>query len=97
MKQLIMKGSAFSLILGLVVFPLLAQQVQVKKDSVEKVNINTGTLEDLQKLPGVGAKIAQRIIDFRKLNGNFKKVEELLKVQGIGEKVFAKMKDMLAI
>jgi competence protein ComEA len=102
MKHIINKGTAVALILGLFVFPLLtqqllAQQPLAKKAPADKININTGTLEELQKLPGVGPKVAQRIIDFRKENGNFKKAEELMKVRGIGEKTFAKMKDMLTV
>ena len=97
MRQIINKGLAVSLILTLFVFPLLAQQSQAKKAPVGKININTATLEELQKLPRVGPKVAQRIIDFRKQNGNFTKIEELMKVRGIGEKTFAQMKDMLTV
>ena len=97
MKELIFKGLAFSLILGLFVFPLLAQQAQTGKSTAEKINLNTATLEELQKLPRIGAKVAQRIIDYRKQNGNFKKIEEIMKVRGIGEKTFARMKDLLTV
>lgn len=97
MRQIINRGLVVSLILTLFVFPLLAQQTQAKKAPADKVNINTATLEELQKLPRVGPKVAQRIIDFRTKNGNFKKVEELMKVRGIGEKTFAQMKDMLTV
>lgn len=51
-----------------------------------KVNLNKCDAEDLEKLPGIGEKTAQKILDYRKRNGNFKSVEELLEVQGIGEK-----------
>jgi competence protein ComEA len=103
MNNIIAKGAALGLILGLAVFPLLAQQAQqtqpaqTGKPAVEKVNINTATLEELQKLPQVGPKVAQRILDYRKQNGNCKRIEDILKVRGIGEMTFAKMKDMLAV
>lgn len=62
-----------------------------------KVNINTATLSDLESLPRIGPKVAQRIVDFRTKNGNFKRIEELMKVQGIGEKVFEQLKDRVTI
>jgi competence protein ComEA len=97
MKRFITNGLALGLILGLFVVPLLAQQAQTAKPATEKININTATLDELQKLPSVGPKIAQRIIDYRKQNGNFKKTEEIMKVNGIGEKIFARMKDMITV
>jgi len=61
------------------------------------VNINTATQEQLETLPGLGAKVAQRIIDYRQKNGNFKKVEDLMNVKGIGEKSFLKLEPMLTV
>jgi len=67
------------------------------KAKTEKININTASLTELQKLPRVGEKVAQRIIDFRKEHGPFNKIEELMKVQGIGEKTFNDLKDLITV
>lgn len=63
----------------------------------KKININTASLTELQELPRIGEKTAQKIIDFRKEHGNFKKIEEIMKVKGIGEKVFAQLKDLITV
>jgi comEA protein len=62
-----------------------------------KININTAPASELESLPRIGPKVAQRIIDFRTKNGDFKKVEEIMKVQGIGEKIFAQIKDLITV
>jgi competence protein ComEA len=61
------------------------------------ININTAGVEKLVKLPRVGPKIAQRIIDYREKNGKFKKLEDLMKVSGIGEKTFKGFEDMIKL
>ncbi len=62
-----------------------------------KVNINSAGLNELQKLPRIGPKLAQRILDYRKEHGPFKRPEDLLKVKGIGEKMFLGFKDQLTV
>lgn len=61
------------------------------------VNLNTATEAQLESLPGIGAKGAQRILDFRQKNGGFKKIEDLMNVKGIGEKNFLKLKPYITV
>jgi competence protein ComEA len=61
------------------------------------VNINTASVSDIEALPGIGAKTAARIVEYRQKNGPFKKVEELMNVRGIGEKNFLKLKPQLTV
>jgi competence protein ComEA len=61
------------------------------------VNINTASASDLEALPGIGAKTAARIIEYRQKNGPFKKIEELMNVRGVGEKNFLKLKPQIAV
>jgi competence protein ComEA len=60
------------------------------------VNLNTATIEQLTTLPGIGAKVAERILEYRTKNGGFKKIEELMNVRGIGEKSFLKLKPLVS-
>jgi competence protein ComEA len=61
------------------------------------VNINTAPAADIERLPGIGAKTAARIVEYREKNGPFKKVEDLMNVRGIGEKNFLKLKPQLTV
>lgn len=67
------------------------------KPAVAVVNINTATTTELQTLPGIGASVATRILDYRQKNGGFKKVEDLMNVRGIGEKTFLKLKPLITL
>jgi len=60
------------------------------------VNINTADLKQLIKLPGVGKKKAQAIIDYREANGEFASLEDLAKVKGVGKKMLAKLDGKVA-
>jgi competence protein ComEA len=61
------------------------------------ININTASVADFDALPGIGAKTAALIVEYRQKNGPFKKVEELMNVRGIGEKNFLKLKPQLTV
>ena len=61
------------------------------------VNINTAGAEELQRLPGIGPAMAERILSFRKENGSFQAPEDLMNVTGIGEKKFAKMQPFVKV
>jgi competence protein ComEA len=78
----------------------LAQQAgssQAAPASASPVNLNTATVADLEKLPGIGPATAARIVEYRQKNGAFKKAEELMNIQGIGEKTFLKLKSLVTV
>jgi competence ComEA-like helix-hairpin-helix protein len=61
------------------------------------LNLNTATVADLDALPSIGLKTAQRIIEYRQKIGGFKKIEQLMNVRGVGEKNFLKLKDRITV
>ncbi|MCK4590277.1 MAG: helix-hairpin-helix domain-containing protein, partial [Candidatus Latescibacteria bacterium] len=54
--------------------------------SAERLDINSATAQQLVSLPGIGPKMAQRIIQWREENGAFQTVADLKRVKGIGAK-----------
>ena len=73
-------------------------ETKQKKESIKqigKVNINTASIEILTKLPGVGEKTAEKIIEYRKSYGKFKSSEDIMNVKGIGKGKYEKMKDFI--
>ena len=61
------------------------------------VNINTAGIQELSLLPRVGAKVAQRIIDYRNEHGKFAKTSDLMQVKGIGDKSFQNLSSYLTV
>lgn len=63
--------------------------------SSSKININSADLSELTKIPGVGEKTAQKILDYR-ANNSFSSIEDIKNVPGIGDKKFESMKDYIS-
>lgn len=63
--------------------------------SGDRVNINTADAPALERLPGIGPSLAQKIIDFRESHGPFDRAEDLQSVPGIGPAKFEAIKDMV--
>jgi competence ComEA-like helix-hairpin-helix protein len=79
------------LVCALFVVPVaaLAQQADGAQDKPARaaarassvpVNLNTATASQIETLPGIGAKAAQRIIEYRQKSGGFKKIEETIEI-----------------
>ena len=64
---------------------------------MEKININTATVEQLMQLERVGPKYAQRIVDYRENVAPFDKPEDIMKVPGIGKKTWEANKDRIVV
>jgi competence protein ComEA len=81
--------------------PVIAEAQRAGKPpataSIEVVNLNTATAPQLADLPGIGAKTAELILQYRVKNGPFKKIEEIMNVRGVGEKSFLRIKDRLTV
>lgn len=63
----------------------------------ETPNLNTMTLADLERLPGVGPSLARAILAYRDRNGPFADPGELERVPGIGPRLTARLAGLVTV
>jgi competence ComEA-like helix-hairpin-helix protein len=68
-----------------------------KVEGAVPLNINLASAIELEKLPGVGKVIAERIVTYRHENGPFRRVEHLMMVRGISDRKFRAMQSMITV
>ena len=68
-----------------------------ESQTLEVININKASSDDLQKVRGIGPSLAERIISYRDANGGFKSTDELKQVRGIGDLKFEKIKNQVTM
>jgi competence protein ComEA len=61
------------------------------------LNLNTAGLEALQRLPGIGPTLAERIVTDRRAFGLFRTPEDLLRVPGIGPRRWERIRPLLRV
>ncbi len=74
-----------------------ASAVTTTQTAVLKVSVNTGTVQELMQIDGLGETIAERIVVYRTEHGFFYSLDDLLKVDGIGEKRLAAWRPHLTL
>ncbi len=56
--------------------------------TARQIDVNTASVAELERLPGVGPALARRIAQYRTAHGAFRTAEELMRVPGIGPQTF---------
>ena len=73
------------------------QEKQQRAKSAWLLNINTASAEELETLPNIGPRMAERIIDYREKHGDFPSVDALQNVRGIGKKTLEKLRPFIRV
>jgi competence ComEA-like helix-hairpin-helix protein len=68
-----------------------------ERTRTQRININTASADELEKLPGIGKALAERIIEHREKFGPFRRPEHLIIVRGISDKRFRALQDMITV
>jgi competence protein ComEA len=63
----------------------------------DPVALNTATLDDLERLPGIGPKRAAAILELRQKLGRFRQVEDLMRVKGVGRATLKKLRPIVRL
>ena len=63
--------------------------------SPNAININTATAAELERIPHIGPKTAENIVQVRTDNGPFRRAEHLMQVRGVSEKRFIEIRPYL--
>ena len=61
------------------------------------LDLNRATSQDFDALPGVGPKLAERILEYRQSVGIFHSPDELREVKGIGKKKFERIRSLVTV
>jgi competence protein ComEA len=68
-----------------------------KRSHQSLLDLNRATDEDFDALPGVGPKLAERIMEYRQSVGAFHSLDELRSVKGIGKKKFERIRSLVTV
>ena len=74
-----------------------ATKVVEPREFSPSLDINQGTKEEFQALPGIGPVLASRIIDHRESKGLFDDIEDLKGVEGIGETKLTQLRPYITV
>ena len=89
-----MRKTIFALILVLFT---LSTAAMAETTPAGVVNINTADAAQLQLLPRIGEKVAQRIVEYRSEHQAFRSIDDLAQIKGIGDRTLVLLTPYVAL
>ncbi|TMQ28982.1 MAG: helix-hairpin-helix domain-containing protein [Nitrospirae bacterium] len=68
-----------------------------KRSHTGLLDLNRATEQDIDALPGIGPRLAERIMEYRQSVGAFHSLDELRAVKGIGKKKFERIRPLVTV
>jgi competence protein ComEA len=62
-----------------------------------RLDLNTATAEEIERLPGIGTVLAARIVSHRERYGNFRRPEHLIMVRGLSDERFRRIREFITV
>lgn len=62
-----------------------------------RININTASMADLERLPGIGPVLSERIVAYREANGPFTSLDQIAEVDGISTGLLEELRPMITL
>jgi competence ComEA-like helix-hairpin-helix protein len=94
-RRKIIPGFIFSFAL-LWISPSFAASISLSPDQ-ERININTASIEELQRLPGIGPALASRIFEHRRRQGPYKRPQDIVIVRGMSPKLYRRIAHLIRV
>jgi competence ComEA-like helix-hairpin-helix protein len=65
--------------------------------SEERIDINAASVEELERLPGIGSALASRIVEHRRKHGLFKRTQDVIIVRGMSAKLYRRIAHLIRV
>lgn len=75
--------------------PFVAPELPANEAAPARLNLNTATAAQLERLPRIGPTLSQRIVEDRATYGRFRSTQDLMRVSGIGPKTLEAIEDLI--
>jgi competence ComEA-like helix-hairpin-helix protein len=86
----------FFALFGCAKVPQQVLTVEIKeKDASHRLNLNTATAEEIEKLPDIGPKLALRVVEYRERFGPFRDASQVILVRGMSDQRFRKIRELV--
>jgi competence ComEA-like helix-hairpin-helix protein len=66
-----------------------------QNQNAERININTASAEELERLPDIGPVLAKRIVEHRRKHGPFKRPQDIVVVRGLSAKLYRRIAHLI--